>query len=215
MRRKLQFSITFLILLASCSALLIKLVYRTNSSDFIVLEWTQNGVISSAIAIVEPEYPGDRCGVCAIMFGDGNFCQIKEGSEIESSTGRFGFSVGIQLPAKLSDGQSIALRSISKTPEDKIQKLKPGEIVASLFSNPQHWSLKCGEQDTVGTLTVVKMDDHQVTIRIKATIPLYSPHSPGNEAERPLDLDREIMLDIVSLSPPASEIPMKSKIRKQ
>ncbi|MFO0940423.1 MAG: hypothetical protein U0930_06610 [Pirellulales bacterium] len=211
MQKKLQFSIAFLILLTGCCALLIKLAYSTNSSDSIVHKWSQNGVVSTAVAIVEPKYPGDRCRVCAIMFGDGYYCQISEGSEIESSTGRFGFSVGIQLPAKLSDGQSLALRSISKTPEEKIRKLEPGEIVAGLYSNPQYWSLKCGEPGTFGTLTVLNIDDHRVTIRVEAKIPLHSPHSPGNDAERTLDLDRAIMLDIVSVSAPASQIPMQFK----
>ena len=178
-----------------------------------VEEWTEMGILSYSIALVDASYPGDRWDLCAVKSGDGHYCHLSEGGHILNSTGGWYFSLGVQLPKDLVDGWTTELKTISDPPDGNVRKLNPGEIIAMQFGNPSSWQLVSGGDASLGTLTIVKADEKQAIIKVAAKIPLRGMIETDHEVV--LDIDRTFELDIVSPKDPLEAIPRKSQITKR
>lgn len=212
MLKKFRFSIATLLILTLASALLSKWIAFPIGFEGGVEEWSEMGILSHSIALVEPSYLGDRWDFCAVKRGDGHYCHLSEGGHYLNSLGGWYFSLGVQLPKDLADGWTTELKTISDAPAGNVRELKPGEIIAMQFGSPSAWQLVSGGDTSFGTLTIVKADEKHAIIKITAKIPLRGmrPIDP----EFVLDIDRTFELDIVSAKYPLESIPRKYQITK-
>lgn len=213
MRHKFRFSIATLLILTFASALLSKWMASPIALEEGVEEWTETGILSYSIAIVDASYPRDRWDLCAVTSGEGHYCHLAEGGTYLNSTGGWYFSLGVQLPIDLADGWTTELKTIADLPDGNVRKLNPGEIIAMQFGHPSSWQLVSGSDASLGTLTIVKADRKHATIKIAAKIPLRGMIDTDHEVV--LDIDRTFELDCVSPKDPLAQIPRKSQISKR
>ena len=209
MRNRFRFSIATLLLLTVACALVSK--WFVSTSEVLeegVEEWTEMGILSCSIALVEASYPRDRWALCAIASGEGYYCHLSEGVNYLGTTGGSYFSLGVQLPIDLSDGWSTELKNIADRPDGNVRRLVPGEVVALQFGNPTCWQLVSGSDVSMGTLTVLKINNEHATIKVAAKIPLRG--MIDTESEVVLDIDRTFDLDIMWPEDPLAVIPRKS-----
>lgn len=214
MRNRLRFSIATMLLLTIACALVSKWFVSTiEVPQERVEEWTEMGILASSIALVEASYPEDRWALCAIASGEGYYCHLSEGVHFLGTTGGSYFSLGVQLPIDLSDGWSTELKNIAERPDGKVRRLVPGEIVAMQFGNPTCWKLASGSDVSMGTLTVLKINNEHATIKVAAKIPLRGMIE--TESEVVLEIDRTFELDIMWPEDPLAVIPRKSRVSKR
>lgn len=214
MRHKFRFSIATLLMLMLVSALLAQRFFRSQQvqeSGF--EEWSEAGILSYSIALVDASYPKDSWGLCAVTHGDGNYLHLAEGgNDLRSFAGGY-FELGVQLPYKLSEGWTSELRAIADRPDGNIRKLLPGEVIAMQYGHPICKSLVSGTDKSVGSITVVKADRYHATLKIDAKIPLRDWHASSDDEV--LEIDRTLELDLVAPEDPRSSIPRRSQITKR
>jgi hypothetical protein len=214
MRNRFRFSIATLLLLAVACALVSNwFVYTSEVLQEGGEEWTEMGILTSSIALVEASYPQDRWDLCAIASGEGHYCHISEGVHFLGTTGGSYFSLGVQLPIDLYDGWSTELKNIVDRPDGNVRRLVSGEIIAMQFGNPTSWKLVSGSDVSMGTLTVLKINKEHATIKVTAKIPLRGMIE--TESEVVLDIDRTFELDIMWPEDPLAVIPRKSRVSKR
>lgn len=176
-------------------------------------EWTEHCLLNYSVGIAELSFQKDRYDTCTVMSGDGSYCHLEEGGHILNSTGRWYFSIGIQLPKKLAPGLTVDLKSVALDPEHKIKMMVPGETTVLQFANPTAWELASDQDVIFGKLTIDSVTADTVTVSVDARFQLtgFEPH----DIPRELEIDRTFQLQRVDPSNPLYALPRKSQITKE